>query len=52
MSFWDGMLVTAALDADCTLSQDTRDGARFGDLEILNPLGARGPSQRLKALAA
>jgi len=52
MSYWDGMLVTAARDAGChvMLSEDMHDGARFGDLEILNPFGARGPSERLKAL--
>jgi predicted nucleic acid-binding protein len=52
MSYWDGMLVTAARDAGCRvmLSEDMRDGARFGDLEILNPFGERGPSERLKAL--
>jgi predicted nucleic acid-binding protein len=54
LSYWDAMLVTAARDAGCSvmLSEDMHDGARFGSLEILNPFGARGPSERLKALLA
>jgi predicted nucleic acid-binding protein len=54
MSYRHGMLVTAARDAGCRimLSEDTRRGARFGDLEILGPFGAREPSERLKALLA
>jgi predicted nucleic acid-binding protein len=52
MSYWDGMLVTAARDAGCRvmLSEDMHDGARFGDLEIVNPFGPTGPSDRMKAL--
>jgi predicted nucleic acid-binding protein len=54
IGYWDGMLVTAARDAGCRvmLSEDMHDGARFGDLEVLNPFGDRGPSERLKALLA
>jgi predicted nucleic acid-binding protein len=54
MSYWDAMLVTAARDVGCRvmLSEDMQDGARLGDLEILNPFGASGPSERLKALLA
>ncbi len=54
LSYWDGMLVTAARDAGCRvmLSEDMQDGARFADLEILNPFGVGGPSERLKALLA
>jgi hypothetical protein len=32
------------------LSEDMHDGARFGDLEIFNPFGPAGPSDRMKAL--
>ncbi|MGH6956484.1 MAG: PIN domain-containing protein [Caulobacteraceae bacterium] len=52
LSYWDALLITAARDAGCRtlLSEDMQDGARFGDLEILNPFGATGPSERLNAL--
>jgi predicted nucleic acid-binding protein len=54
LSYWDGLLVTAARDAGCRvmLSEDMHDGARFGDLEIVNPFGPAGPSDRMKALLA
>jgi predicted nucleic acid-binding protein len=54
LSYWDGMLVTAARDAGCRimLSEDMHDGARFGELEIVNPFGLAGPSDRMKALLA
>ena len=53
LSYWDAMLVTAARDAGCRImfSEDMRDGARFGPLEIVNPFGPGGaPSARLQAL--
>jgi predicted nucleic acid-binding protein len=52
LSYWDALLITAARDAGCRvmLSEDMHDGARFGDLEILNPFGPAGPSDRLKVL--
>jgi predicted nucleic acid-binding protein len=52
MSYWDALLVTAARDAGCRwlLTEDMQDGARFGALEIVNPFGAAGPSDRLKEL--
>lgn len=54
LSYWDALLVTAARDAGCRtmLSEDMHDGARFGDLEIVNPFAAEGPSARLTALLA
>jgi predicted nucleic acid-binding protein len=54
LSYWDGLLVTAARDAGCRvmLSEDMHDGARFGGLEIVNPFGPAGPSDRMKALLA
>ena len=52
LSYWDAMMVTAARDAGCDvlLTEDMQDGARFGSLEIVNPFGAAGPSDRFKAL--
>ena len=51
LSYWDAMLVTAARDAGCTtlLSEDMHDGARFGDLEIVNPF-QHAAAGRLQAL--
>jgi predicted nucleic acid-binding protein len=42
LSFWDAMVVQAALDARCDvlLSEDLQHGRRFGDLEIRNPFVA------------
>ena len=52
LGYWDAMLVTAARDAGCSvlLSEDMQDGARHGALEIVNPFGGAGPSERLQAL--
>jgi predicted nucleic acid-binding protein len=54
LSYWDALLITAARDAGCRvmLSEDMHDGARFGDLEIVNPFGSAGPSERLKKMLA
>ena len=54
LGYWGALLVTAARDAGCRvlLTEDMQDGARFGTLEIVNPFGAAGPSDRLKALMA
>ncbi len=40
LSFWDSMIVQAALTTNCThlLSEDMQDGQRFGELIIQNPL--------------
>ena len=42
LSFWDAMIVTAALraGADLLWSEDLNEGQRFGRLEIRNPLRA------------
>lgn len=39
LSFWDSMIVTSALKADCSrlYSEDLQHGRRFAGLEILNP---------------
>lgn len=41
-SFWDALIVEAALQADCRvlLSEDMQDGRRIGQLLIRNPFGA------------
>jgi len=43
LSFWDALIVQAALDADCDLlfSEDLNAGQRFGKLTIVNPLVIR-----------
>lgn len=39
LSFWDALIVQAALDARCDvlLSEDLQPGRHFGDLEVINP---------------
>ena len=39
LSAWDALILQAALDADCTTlySEDFQTGARFDDLEVVNP---------------
>ncbi len=41
-SFWDALIVEAALQADCRvlLSEDMQDGRKIGQLLIRNPFGA------------
>jgi len=52
MSYWDALLVTSARDAGCTafLTEDMADGMRLGALEIINPFGSDGLSDRALAL--
>jgi predicted nucleic acid-binding protein len=52
MNYWDALLITAARDAGCTafLTEDLSDGTRLGSIEIVNPFGANGPSDRARAL--
>jgi predicted nucleic acid-binding protein len=52
MSYWDALLVTSARDAGCTtfFSEDMADGMRLGALEIINPFGSDGLSDRALAL--
>lgn len=44
LSFWDGLIVQAAIDAQCDalLSEDLQDGRRFGELVIRNPFSGPG----------
>ena len=39
LSFWDALIVEAALEAKCTIlhSEDFQDGRRFGTLRVVNP---------------
>jgi predicted nucleic acid-binding protein len=39
LSFWDALIVEAALEADCStlFSEDLQGGRRFGNLRIENP---------------
>ena len=39
LSHWDGLIVQAAVDAGCSVlfSEDLQAGARFGDLDVVNP---------------
>ena len=39
LSFYDSMIVAAALEADCRriLSEDLQHGQRIGNLQIVNP---------------
>lgn len=39
LSFWDALIVEAALDGGCTTlySEDLQDGRRFGALTVINP---------------
>lgn len=42
ISFWDALIVQAALQANCTLlvTEDLQHGRRLGGLTIVNPFGA------------
>jgi len=42
LSFWDSLIVVAALEANCTTlySEDLQDGMRIEGLRIVNPLKA------------
>ena len=39
LSFWDSLVVQAAIDAECTAlySEDLSDGQRFGPVVVANP---------------
>jgi len=47
MSFWDALIVQAAINADCErlYSEDLNHGQRFGSVQVVNPF--RGPTARL-----
>jgi predicted nucleic acid-binding protein len=54
LSYWDALLLAAADAAGVTvmISEDMRDGLRFRGLEVVNPFGAAGPSDRIRHLLA
>lgn len=43
LSFWDALIVQAALEADCDrlYSEDLNHGQRFGSLQVVNPFASR-----------
>lgn len=53
-SFWDSMLLASAAEAGCTLvlSEDMKDGARFGAITIVNPFASGRLSVRVRELLA
>jgi predicted nucleic acid-binding protein len=50
-SYWDALLLTSADLAGCTvlLSEDMADGARLGGIEVVQPFGPGGLSDRAQA---
>ena len=54
LSYWDALLLAAADQAGVRtmLSEDMLDGLTFGGLEVINPFGAAGPSERVRELLA
>jgi predicted nucleic acid-binding protein len=54
LSYWDALLLSAADEAGIRtmLSEDMADGLVFGGLEVINPFGAAGPSERVRQLLA
>lgn len=51
-SYWDALLLASAREAGCAIlfSEDMADGVRLGDIEVVNPFGAKGLSTRARAL--
>lgn len=47
-SYWDALLLASAHEAGCDycFSEDMADGAKLGGIEIINPFGASGLSER------
>ena len=55
VSYWGGLLLSAAADAGCThfISEDMQSGTHFGSLEIIAPFAAdHTPAPRLMDLIA
>ena len=48
LSYWDTLMLVSAAEAGCTamLSEDMQDGAVLYGVELVNPLGPDGVSQR------
>lgn len=51
-SYWDALLLAAAHSAGCDIcfSEDMKDGARLGNVEIVSPFGASGLSDRARSV--
>jgi predicted nucleic acid-binding protein len=52
LSYWDALLLAAADRAgvETMLSEDMSDGLTFGGLQVVNPFGPDGPSERVRQL--
>ncbi len=52
LSYWDALLVRSAAEHGCTamFSEDMQDGSRLAGVEIVNPFGATGLSDRAREL--
>jgi len=52
LSYWDALLLAAADAAGVTvmLSEDMADGLVYGRLQVINPFGPHGPSDRVRQL--
>ena len=50
--FWDGVILSSAEDAGCTicLSEDMGDGTRCSKITVRNPFGPRGLTPEIRAL--
>ena len=49
LSYWDALLLAAAdaVGVKAMISEDMGDGRRFRGLEVINPFGPSGPSDRV-----
>ncbi len=52
LKYWDALLVRSAAEHGCTamFSEDMQDGSRLAGVEIVNPFGATGLSDRAREL--
>jgi len=52
LSYWDALLLAAAdaVGVSVMISEDMTDGLRFRGLEVVNPFGEGGLSERLRAI--
>lgn len=50
LSYWDGLLLFSLREAGIRifLSEDLQDGEQFGGLQVINPFGAAGMSDRAR----
>lgn len=52
LSYWDAVMLSTAAAAGCTVcfSEDMGDGARLGSIEVVNPFGPSGLTERAARL--